>query len=180
MLGLMLETGVSLDQKKIFQAFYTPQEIAEIVVKRADVKGMTCLEPSAGEGALALEMRKQGADSIVCCELNEEACFKLMQFNFNALLKSDFLELKTFDKFDRVVMNPPFTKNQDIKHVEHALKFVKNGGRLVSIMSGNTDRQQFDKFISNLYLKYEITDLPEGAFKESGTNIKTIMLVIDL
>jgi hypothetical protein len=44
-------------------------------------------------------------------------------------------------KFDRVVMNPPFDHGADIKHVEHARKFLKPGGRLVAVVA-NGPRQR--------------------------------------
>ena len=75
-------------------------------------------------------------------------------------------------------MNPPFTKNQDVKHVAHALKFLADGGVLTSIMGSNTTRKQFTDLIAGR--EYEITDVPAGAFKESGTSIATIILRIDL
>jgi hypothetical protein len=35
-------------------------------------------------------------------------------------------------------MNLPFAKQDDIRHVLHALKFLKPGGHLVAIMSAST------------------------------------------
>jgi hypothetical protein len=46
----------------------------------------------------------------------------------------DFMEY-TGSNFDRVIMNPPFEKEQDIDHVRHAFDLLKPGGRLVTIMS---------------------------------------------
>lgn len=38
--------------------------------------------------------------------------------------------------YDRIVMNPPFLKQADIHHVNHALKFLRpDTGLLVSVMS---------------------------------------------
>ena len=71
-------------------------------------------------------------------------------------------------------MNPPFTKGQDIKHVNHALQFLKPGGKLVAIMAGNDKSKWFD----SLEWCYEIEDVPAGAFKESGTNVATIIVTI--
>jgi len=47
-LGLMLETGVSVDTKKKLQAFYSPAAVAARVVELAEVSGQNVLEPSAG------------------------------------------------------------------------------------------------------------------------------------
>lgn len=71
-------------------------------------------------------------------------------------------------------MNPPFVNGEDIKHVEHALTMLKDGGRLVAICAnGPRQREQLmpqaDQWI----------DLPEGSFKDSGTNVNAAILVID-
>ncbi len=34
-------------------------------------------------------------------------------------------------------MNPPFSRQQDIRHVMHAAKFLKPGGRLVAVMGAS-------------------------------------------
>ena len=48
--------------------------------------------------------------------------------------QADFLECNDdLGTFDRIVMNPPFANADDIKHIMHALKMLKPGGRLVAI-----------------------------------------------
>lgn len=176
-LGLALESGVAVDEKKKFQAFYTPQGLAARVVSLANVNGCVVLEPSAGEGALALECQRAGAEAIVCVEINGVATRKLAERGL-LYAHADFLVLKPSDlgEFDRVVMNPPFSKNQDVRHVAHALKFLKSGGVLVAIMSPNTQRKAFDELLSAG--RSEVFEVPEGAFAESGTSIRTIILKI--
>ena len=73
-------------------------------------------------------------------------------------------------------MNPPFTKNQDIAHVSHALKFLAPNGILVSLMMPNQTRKGFQELVA----KYdpEIIEVERGAFKESGTDIATIIVRI--
>ena len=67
---LMLESGVARDERKHFQAFYTPADLAAEVVMLAGVSGKTVLEPSAGQGALVRECLAAGAAFIQCVELN--------------------------------------------------------------------------------------------------------------
>ena len=52
---------------------------------------------------------------------------------YNLAGESNFLDHE--GEYDRIVMNPPFEAGQDIDHVRHAFQFLKDGGRLVSIMS---------------------------------------------
>lgn len=132
-------------KKKALQQFFTPAPLAKYVVELADVEGKVCLEPSAGIGNIALECLKQGANYITCVEIDEESDRELslnLRKEYNGghfeNICADFLKVEP-DKmcFDRVVANPPFTRNQDCKHVEHAFKFLKPDGKLVAIMANN-------------------------------------------
>ena len=87
--------------------------------------------------------------------------------------------------YDRIIMNPPFSKGQEARHVAHAYRFLKPGGRLVAVTSNmagersnNTDkqfRQWLDVVAADEY------PLPEGAFKEAinSTNVNAKVIVID-
>lgn len=178
-LGLNIDAGRFVDKKKELQAFYTPQDVAERVVERACLtEGMRVLEPSAGNGALADEIVKTGA-KVVCVEINPEEAKKLRE-RFNTVFEQDFLTVPVFE-VDAVVANPPFTKDQDIKHVLNAYDFLKSGGRLVAIMSpgftfgGNKRRTAFREFVEE-HGMWE--SLPEGSFKESGTNVNTVVVTL--
>lgn len=176
-LGLMLETGVSVDEKKKFQAFYTPAGLAAQVVELACIEeGDRVLEPSAGHGALASEVVRNTRGTLLCVEINPESCVGLRNNGYN-VQEADFMKCNgDLGKFDRVVMNPPFTKNQDVKHVKHALTLLKPGGILVAIMSANTDRASFQAIIEER--DHEILPVEAGAFSESGTEVRTIILKV--
>jgi type I restriction-modification system DNA methylase subunit len=79
-------------------------------------------------------------------------------------------------------MNPPFAKQADIKHILHAFKCLKPGGKLVAIMSNgvmfreNKASSDFRDFVASR--GGSITDLPEGSFKASGTGVNTCVAVI--
>lgn len=173
LLGLAMETGKTESQQQKFQSFYTPPELAAEVVQMADVCGKSVLEPSAGHGALADECRVMGAKRIRCIEINTDSASKLDAKGYDTTT-ADFLTIKP-ELFDRVVMNPPFTKNQDIKHVTHALTFLKPGGKLVSIMAGNANRPWFKA----LKHKHSIKTVEAGAFKDSGTDVRTLIITIE-
>jgi len=179
----LLTTGELLNEKKLYQAFYTPESIATELARLADIaSGMSCLEPSAGAGAIALAAQAAGA-VVTCCELNPDAVKALETHGFTPIT-SDFLALSPPDypAFDRVLMNPPFTENQDIKHVLHAFQFLKPGGKLYAIMSpgfttgDNKTRSNFRAFLADH--GRIVQDLPEGTFKESGTNVRTVIVEV--
>lgn len=176
-LAAMLGTGVSVDEKKRDQSFFTPRDLALDVTGLADVKGRAVLEPSAGVGALADACSDRHANSVSCFELNDEYAQILRQKHYTVIADDFLLFSPAKDAhYQRIVMNPPFTKNQDIKHVNHALKWLAPGGILVAIMMDNQTRKGFQEIVE----KYdpEIIEVERGAFKESGTMIPTIIVRI--
>ncbi|HCL4190154.1 TPA: PLxRFG domain-containing protein [Pseudomonas aeruginosa] len=89
--------------------------------------------------------------------------------------------------YDRIVMNPPFSKGRDIQHVQHAYSLLKPGGRLVAIMGegaffqSNKAAENFRAWLDGLGATSE--RLPEGSFMDpalpvnNGVNAR--MVVID-
>lgn len=71
----------------------------------------------------------------------------------------DFLDVtkKEIGTINRVVMNPPFTRHQDIDHVRHAYDLLDAGGVLVAIMCESTffrsDKKsvEFRDFLGSVY-----------------------------
>lgn len=173
-LGLMLETGVAIDHKKLRQAFYTPASLAEKVARMADVKGHWVLEPSAGGGALVEACANAGAAGVKCIEIDPDAAEQLRQDGLTGVLTADFLTVEPVKKYPRIVMNPPFTKDQDIKHVSHALRFLAPGGVLVAIMADSPNRPKFAAMLKGY--RHEIEAVPAGAFKASGTSVRTMIV----
>jgi type I restriction-modification system DNA methylase subunit len=85
--------------------------------------------------------------------------------------------------FDRVVMNPPFSRQADIRHVLHAFRFLRAGGRLVSVMSASVQFREnrlttdFRKFVSDH--KGRIESTPQGSFAVSGTLVNTVIVTLE-
>jgi 16S rRNA G966 N2-methylase RsmD len=183
-IDFILNGGQIIDKKKTLQAFYTPASLAARAVELAEVSGMTVLEPSCGEGALVKECFAQGANSIFAIDINDAVGFDLALItnwcveNERQLIYqiTDFLTYPPDKVFDRIVMNPPYDKNTWVKHLQYAWNFLESGGRLVAICPNNDQNKQFQKFISDKV--YEIHPVEAGTFKESGTNIATMILVI--
>lgn len=176
--------GEELNNKKKLQQFFTPPELAEKVVKMADIySGMRVLEPSAGPGALAIEARPR-CHTMYCVEIDPDNCAVLRNLGFH-VFQMDFLALEpaAIGMFDRIVANPPFTKNQDIDHFRHMLDFLKPGGRLVCIMSpswtfGSQKKQvQFRLLLEEIGATVE--EVEAGAFKASGTNIRSVIVTFN-
>ena len=171
-----------VDQKKALQQFFTSPELAARMVEQAEIApSMSVLEPSAGDGAIADEVAKVPGVDLHCMELDPKLCKTLRAKGYETW-EGDFLEAPARRQFDRVVMNPPFENHQDIQHVEHAYSLLKPGGRLVSIMSPaftfQTTRAPaaFRKLAERLG-RWE--ELPVGSFKDSGTRVQTVLVVLD-
>ena len=200
-IGDAVVTGEYIDEKKEYQFFETPPAIAEQVIEAADIqRGMSVLEPSAGNGALARPARAAGG-MVECYELNDKMADDLLRDGF-AVHGGDFLaedlpvrgkikesgkpERMVDERFDRVVMNPPFTRGQDIAHVRRAFDWLKPGGILVAITSAGwtfrADRkaQEFREWLASDAMQpgvgMEYHALPDGAFKSSGTMVRTFLL----
>lgn len=178
----LLLTGNVIDLKKALQAFYTPTEVADFVIGLANIRpGMSVLEPSAGEGALALPAKAAGA-AVLCVEKDRATFDRLVAAGGEGVCM-DFLSYGADVQFDRVVMNPPFTGGQDVAHVTHAFDKLKPGGRLVSVMSPSwqTREVRWAEDFRTLVAAAagEVHQLPAGSFKASGTSVETVVVVLD-
>lgn len=169
--------------KDEFNFFPSPPAVVARLIELASLhEGMRVLEPSAGTGAIASACADAGT-KVDCCELMDANYAALAADDrFGAVWHMDFLLLEPVAAYDRVLMNPPFAKQADIKHVTHALNFLKPGGLLVSVMASSVafrDNKLTQDFRSLMRERGGwIEDLPDGSFKESGTMVRTIIAVI--
>ena len=177
-------TGEIVSVRQELQQVYTPPALARRVIAEARIApGMSVLEPSAGRGALAAEALLAGA-SVDCVELDPRNVHILCSTPYAAVVEGDFLKQSPSRSWDRVLMNPPFTRGQDIAHVDHARKFIRPGGRLVAIMSaGFTFRNrgidlEFRDDITRLGATVE--HLPAGSFRSAGTHVNACLVIIDM
>lgn len=185
--------------------FPTPPKVVSQIMQRSEIhyarsyvpdggKVLRILEPSAGEGAIALgvitEMEESSVrPAITCVELNpaRAAWLKTAGFvpdNGHRTVTEDFLACtpEQLGLFDRILMNPPFDMQRDIDHVYHATKFLAPGGQIVAIMSAGVEFREnrkavaFRKLVADM--KGEIYDLPLGSFEESGTMVNTCLVTL--
>lgn len=182
-----VQGGEKRNLKKEFQFFATPDSLCDELVEHANISSYNSfLEPSAGRGAIINAIHRVCPEVVVdCCELmeiNQSFLTELPNTNF---ICDDFLNLKNVSekKYDRIIANPPFYKNQDIDHVEQMLQHLSEGGRLVTVMSkhwqNSTNKKEtaFRKRLDDLGA--DIINIDAGAFKESGTQIATCVVIID-
>ena len=162
-----------------FNLFQTPEAIAaEMVDALGDIDGASVLEPSAGLGRLYRAIRRRSATCpVTLVELAPQCCevlYSQTASDANArLLQGDFIARDPIGLYDCIVMNPPFKRGLDVRHILHARTLLKPGGRLVALC--------YDGVKQNAKLK-PIADswrvLPANSFKESGTTAGVVMLTI--
>jgi len=162
------------------QLFPTPPELAKRLVDLADIQpGNRVLEPSAGTGNLLRAMPSYCES--VAVEIDPKLSTRLHAFDeayphlVSVWVCKDFMECtgEFLGTFDRIVMNPPFERGADIKHIKHAAGFLKPGGKLVAICAAGP-RQRGELESLGKWI-----DLPEGSFKEQGTNVNTAIVIIE-
>lgn len=179
--GELREMMAKLQFANIPGFFQTPAALVARMIEAADIQpGHVCLEPEAGAGAIADQIKAAGAD-VDCCEV----CLSLrriLEAKSHRMVADDFMAA-TLPQYDRVVMNPPFELRQDIDHVRKAFDHLKPGGRLVAIMSpgpffrSDAKCTAFREWFNSLGGERE--DIPAGTFKESGTGVSSVLVIID-
>ncbi len=180
----ILMSGKRCNLKQEYQFFSTPPALAEWLVSLSDVKPeYAVLEPSAGTGAIIKAIHK------TCPEVVVDA-FELMPENRQTLEKMINVSLVDEDftqgvprLYDRIFANPPFAKNQDIRHTRMMYDALDpNGGEMCVITSRHwvnapeTECEQFRNWLHEV--NAETHEIPSGVFDESGTSVATMAIVI--
>jgi predicted RNA methylase len=170
------------------QLYATPTSLGVRMVELADIRdGQKVLEPSAGAGALCDAIRAAADVDLTAIE-GHSGLATAIAGKAQRVHWADFLEWAVVAPgaglgFDRVVMNPPFAKNQDIQHVRAAFSLLREGGRLVSVMSAHhtfaldSASTDFREFLD--MHNADTIQLDAGTFKESGTGVNAVLVVID-
>lgn len=178
------EVVTEADHKKDTQFFPTPAAVVGEVIGLAGLgPDHLVLEPSAGDGAIAAAAAPLAA-AVDCIELDSRRAEGLRRAGiFRQVRCRDFLATAP-GRYDRVLMNPPFTRGADVRHVRHALRFVRPGGRLIAVMPRNIlDRA--DKAARALRALMDehggwFEDTEARAFAAAGTLIDTVIAVIQV
>lgn len=161
---------------KDLQFYWSPPAVVEEALSFADVwtrtqysgerPALRVLEPSCGDGRILDAVAERGYRSLGV-EYHPERAAQA-RAKGHSVVTGNFLEQEPAPEFDRVVMNPPFYGRHYLKHVRHALRFLKQGGTLVAILPATAryDHGELDG---------EWRDLPVGSFADAGTNVPTVL-----
>ena len=180
----MLKEGKRCNLQQDYQFFETPADVADWLVMLAGgiYEDDTVLEPSAGRGALIKAIHRACPSvTVECYELMPENREFLHTLSNVILLDEDFTK-DSVGSYTKIIANPPFTGNQDIEHVRLMYDRLEEGGTLAAITSQHWKFASEKKCIDfRNWLKEvhgEVFEISAGEFKESGTSISTMAVVI--
>jgi len=160
------------------QLFQTPAPIAaQLVALLALRGGERVLEPSAGLGRILDALQPCQPSEVVAVEMAPQCAGELFRQNREGvrIMQRDFLTVDPEETglFDAVAMNPPFTMRSDVRHINHALTFLKPGGRLAALCLNTPHREKAFRAMSSAWI-----ELPEGTFAKEGTYVPTVLMLI--
>lgn len=158
-----------LPDQRAHQYYPTPANVAESAIELAQIgPDHTCLEPSAGTGGLADLMPK---DRTICVEISALHC-KVLSAKGHNVSRADFLTMPDATKFDRIVMNPPYSAGRWQAHVEHASTMLAPAGRLVAILPASAKGKELLPGWA-----HEWSQVFENQF--AGTSVDVVILVAE-
>lgn len=174
--------------------FPTPPDVARELVEGYIRSSDRVLEPSAGDGALVSALMVHQPCLVYAIERDEHRR-KALESRFGhcslfTILTQDQAPILDFmcyrgpiEPFDAVIMNPPFTRvgtGNHLDHVQHAHGMLRAEGILRAILPVSVrfrlDKRHvaFRKWAGEHDGTFE--NLPEDAFRKSGTLVSTCIL----
>jgi hypothetical protein len=180
----ILKEGKRCNLQQEYQFFETPPQLADWLVMLAGGihENDTVLEPSAGRGALIKAIHRACPSvTVECYELIPENREFLHSLDNVIILDEDFTK-DSVGSYTKIIANPPFSGNQDIEHVRIMYKLLEKGGTLAAITSSHwkiaSEKKcvDFRNWLEEVH--GEVFEIGAGEFKESGTSISTMAVVI--
>lgn len=160
------------------------------------------LEPSAGVGGIADRLHGEMRLSEPCPTYYEPArenyvtldLVEIDPFHVEILRakgytphEADFLTFAPSVPYDLIVMNPPFSVEDDkqagLTHTTRAWEMLAPGGTLIAILpgtwqtAGDARSKAFHSLVSHQHGL--VIENAADAFKESGANVRTVTVILD-
>jgi hypothetical protein len=168
----IITTGCIPD-RQAHQFYPTPEAIAREAAELADIgDAHSVLEPSAGQGDLAAVLP---ADRLTCVEISPLHCAILRTRGHRGVHEADFIKWaddaqRQGRRWDRIVMNPPFSDGRAQAHIEAAAQLLAPGGRLVAVLPAGVRGKEVLPG-----LRHEWSGPHHNAF--AGTSVSVAILV---
>lgn len=149
--------------------FVTPPDVADRMAEYANLyPECVVFEPHSGTGNLVRAI--QAAEPEACIMANElnstlytHLCSTFEQSEYLNISQGDCMRY-TAARFDRIVMNPPYSKRQALKHLQHAMTLLNPGGVIIALVPVTV----------GVPGAYEIERLPVDTFAGIKVNTKII------
>jgi len=129
--------------------FATPEPVGLKMAEFADVRpGESVLEPSAGHGAIARWFPEDANRTAI--EPSTALRARLAMVFDGKIIDSDFEGHNIVNKYDAIVMNPPFGVGGKtaVDHLSKAAGHLREGGRVVALLpSGPAADKRLDNFL---------------------------------
>ena len=151
--------------------FVTPPGPASLMVECANIEAHHVIwEPSTGTGNIVQAIIDQHPDAQITANELNQTLFHAAQARFKdhdnvSVVQGDCMQYNVA-RFDRILMNPPYSNRQAKKHVEHAKTLLKPGGVLIALVPCTLE-------VSGMY---EIEQLDGDTF--SGTKVRTKIIEV--
>lgn len=174
------------DQRDGIDYFATPEPLGLKMVEWANIRfGEKVLEPSAGHGAIA-RFLPESADRTLIEPSSELLSRAALASPGSRTLGERFEDLNVVNKYDAIVMNPPFGMGGKtaIEHLAKAATHLRNGGRIVALVpEGPAADKRFEAWFEGetakaLFLVSSIS-LPPVTFSRAGTQVRSRVLIIE-
>lgn len=171
-----LERQYKLEQKGDIN--FTPIETALQMIEIADIDNNSkVLEPSAGIGNIADQIKKYTDNLDVCEQMYSYR--ELLKLKGHNIVGNDFLQYDKYNYYDCIIMNPPFSDEQN--HIKHAYNLLVNGGKLIAITSphwtfaSDKNSKEFKAWFNEMGGEI-IEDLESGTFEMTGVRAHIIVI----
>jgi hypothetical protein len=152
---------------------------ARRICAEMDGRPLRLLEPSAGMGGIARELAMLGGE-LTCMDVNPVSVATVRaSLPAATVIEGDFLGFVPSQRFDVIVMNPPFAGTTWRKHLLHAFSMLDRLGILVAIapsafLKGGDADLDFMRFVN---LHGEVEPLPAGSFR--GVAVDTCIIFLE-
>ncbi len=164
---------------KKFQFYETPVEVVRELIDLAEIKETdNILEPSAWLWAISENIPRYWKLTMIELDINKYNKLKENTiFKDDEIINKDFLEYDW--KFNKIIANPPFRNNQDVKHILHMYDLLEKWWRLVSVAGAGIQHKDTQRHKKLKELNPEYIELPEWSFKESWTMVGSVIVLIN-
>lgn len=166
--------------------FPTHPDIADLILDEFPIPATAkfVLEPNGGTGSYLARIRHHLGESAQIhtyewlYDLNKhltEQGYQVLGYDFLEATLPD--NVKEHGGYDDIAMNPPFKEWE--KHLLQAWKMTRPGGRIrCTIPHGAHTRSRYVRLMQEIAFEFQVFDLPDDAFKHSGTSVHTSVLYL--